>query len=49
MSKLNFKRLSRGVKLLTDHIHTQLQAALSLVTSTKVPEANLEQNAGISR
>ena len=49
MSKLNFKRLSRGVKLLTDHIHAQLQSALTLVTSTKVPQENLEQNAGVSR
>ncbi len=49
MSKLNFKRLSRGVKLLTDHIHAQIQSALTLVTSTRVPEGNLENNAGITR
>jgi hypothetical protein len=49
MSKLNFKRLSRGVKLLTDHIHSQIQSALTLVTNTRVPEANLQNNAGVTR
>ena len=49
MSKLNFKRLSRGVKLLTNHIHTQIQSALTLITSSRVPQENLQKNAGVTR
>lgn len=49
MAKLGFKRLSRGVKLLTDHIHAQIQSALTLVTSTKVPQENLENGFGVTR
>ncbi len=44
MAKLGFKRLSRGVRLLTAHIHTQIQQALTRLTSTGVAHDNLENN-----
>ena len=47
MPKIGFKRLSRGVKLLTGHIHTQIQKALTRVTDTGFVSENLE--AGHSR
>lgn len=49
MSKIGFKRLSRGVKLLTSHIHTQVQSALTRITSTGFDASELENNAGTFR
>jgi len=46
MSKIGFKRLSRGVKLLTDHIHAQVQSALTRITSTGFDPSEMESNAG---
>ncbi len=42
MAKLNFKRLSRGVRLLTSHIHSQIQLGLTRLTSAGVEHENLE-------
>jgi len=47
MPDIGFKRLSRGVKLLTGHIQTQIQKALTRVTDTGFVSANME--AGNSR
>ena len=49
MSKIGFKRLSRGVKLLTSHIHTQIQSALTRITSTGFDASEMENNAGSFR
>jgi len=49
MSKIGFKRLSRGVKLLTSHIHTQVQSALTRITSTGFDSSEIENNAGSFR
>jgi hypothetical protein len=46
MSKIGFKRLSRGVKLLTTHIHSQVQSALTRITSTGFDSSEMENNAG---
>ena len=42
MANLNFKRLSRGVRLLTSHIHSQIQLGLTRLTSTGVAHDNLQ-------
>lgn len=42
MPKIGFKRLSRGVKLLTSHIHTQIQKSLTRFTSTGVEASNMD-------
>lgn len=49
MASIGFKRLSRGVKLLTDHIHDQIGDALTRVTSSRVAFDNLENGQGITR
>lgn len=49
MPKIGFKRLSRGVKLLTSHIHSQIGEALTRVTSTGVAPENLENGKGVTR
>lgn len=49
MSKIGFKRLSRGVRLLTSHIHTQVQSALTRITSTGFDASELENDAGTFR
>jgi len=49
MSKIGFKRLSRGVKLLTSHIHTQVQSALTRITSTGFDASEMESDAGTFR
>jgi hypothetical protein len=42
MAKIGFKRLSRGVKLLTSHIHTQIQKALTRFTTTGLDDSNMQ-------
>ena len=42
MAKIGFKRLSRGVKLLTGHIHTQIQKSLTRFTSTGLDDTNMQ-------
>lgn len=49
MPSIGFKRLSRGVKLLTQHIHAQIGAALTRVTSTRVEPDNLENGTATTR
>ncbi len=49
MSKIGFKRLSRGVKLLTAHIHDQVQSALTRITSTGFIADEMRDNAGTFR
>lgn len=49
MPSIGFKRLSRGVKLLTQHIHAQIGAALTRVTSTRVEPDNLESGVATTR
>lgn len=49
MSKIGFKRLSRGVKLLTGHIHAQVQSALDRITSTGFRHDEMERGAGTFR
>ena len=42
MAKIGFKRLSRGARLLTGHIHNQIQRSLTRFTSTGVTSDNME-------
>ena len=49
MAKFTLKRLSRGVALLTSHIHAQVSSALALLTNTGVEEDNLEKGHGTFR
>ena len=49
MPKINFKRLSRGVALLRDHIHTQISTGLARLTNTGVAQDNLERGEGTFR
>lgn len=49
MAKLGFKRLSRGVRLLTSHIHGQIQLALTRLTSTGVSNENMEHGFATTR
>lgn len=49
MAKFTLKRLSRGVALLTSHIHAQVSSALALLTNTGVEEDNLEKGYGTFR
>jgi hypothetical protein len=49
MAKFTLKRLSRGVALLTSHIHAQVTSALALLTNTGVEEDNLEKSYGTFR
>ena len=49
MAKFTLKRLSRGVALLTSHIHAQVASALALLTNTGVEEDNLEKGYGTFR
>jgi len=49
MPKINFKRLTRGVALLREHIHSQISSGLLRLTNTGVTEDNLERNEGTFR
>jgi len=49
VSKIGFKRLSRGVKLLTAHIHDQVQSALTRITSTGFSASEMANDAGTFR
>ena len=49
MAKIGFKRLTRGVALLTDHIHAQIQKAATRLTTTGVDSSNLEAGWGTFR
>ena len=49
MAKFTLKRLSRGVALLTSHIHAQVSSALALLTNTGVEKDNLEKGYGTFR
>lgn len=49
MPKIGFKRLAKGVALLTGHIHTQIASGLSRLTSTGVQQDNLERSNGTFR
>lgn len=49
MAKIGFKRLTRGVALLTDHIHAQIQKAATRLTTTGVDNSNLEAGWGTFR
>lgn len=41
MASIGFKRLSRGVKLLVGHIHTQVQKSLTRFTATGLDKSNM--------
>ncbi len=45
----NFKRLTRGLKLLTDHIYTPVSTVLSNLTSTGVTETDYDKKFGTFR
>ena len=49
MPKIGFKRLAKGVALLTNHIHSQIASGLSRLTSTGVAQDNLERGYGTFR
>lgn len=49
MPKIGFKRLAKGVALLTNHIHGQIASGLSRLTSTGVAKDNLERGYGTFR
>ena len=49
MPKIGFKRLAKGVALLTSHIHSQIALGLSRLTSTGVAQDNLERGHGTFR
>ena len=49
MPDFTLKRLTRGVKLLTGHLHTQVASALAQLTSTGVDYDNLEDGYGTFR
>jgi len=49
MPKIGFRRLSRGVRLLTDHIHTQVQKALDRSTDTGFTADNLQSSKARTR
>ena len=42
MADIGFKRLSRGVKLLVDHIYTPIQKSLTRFTTTGLDDSNME-------
>lgn len=45
----NFKRLTRGLKLLTDHVYTPVSTVLSNLTSTGVSESDYDKKFGTFR
>ena len=49
MPKIGFKRLAKGVALLTSHIHSQIALGLSRLTGTGVAQDNLERGHGTFR
>ena len=49
MAKFELKRLSRGVKLLTGHLHGQVSTALAALTNTGVEAGNLEKGSATFR
>lgn len=42
MADIGFKRLSRGVKLLVSHVHTQIQKSLTRFTTTGLDDDNMQ-------
>lgn len=44
MADIGFKRLSRGVKLLVGHIHTQIQKSLTRFTTTGLDDSNMDSS-----
>jgi hypothetical protein len=49
MPKIGFKRLAKGVALLTGHIHAQIATGLSRLTATGVQQDNLQRGDGTFR